>query len=248
MPPPASPASEPYAVLSFYHWKRKFGSDPSVLNCVIDINGHSMIVVGVTQRGFHSFDAMHPSDLFVPMMMKTTVTPTWDDMRRRDSIWLKIFARLGLGIEVRTAQKRNRNSLPYALRSDLAAVPRDAKFSARYPKNRLNIASSPKGLGHQDFAKPLYVLLAMVGTLLLIACVNIANLLITRSAARQKEIAIRLSLGATRGSLVRLIMVESLCIAMAGGSLGFRPIRMVSVAACSHAAVGAHRCSHPNHP
>jgi len=88
----------------------------------------------------------------------------------------------------------------------------------------------------------------MVGTLLLIACVNIANLLITRSAARQKEIAIRLSLGATRGSLVRLIMVESLCIAMAGGSLGFRPIRMVSVAACSHAAVGAHRCSHPNHP
>jgi len=73
-----------------------------------------MTVVGVTQRGFHSFDAMHPSDLFVPMMMKTTVTPTWDDMRRRDSIWLKIFARLGLGIEVRTAQKRNRNSLPYA--------------------------------------------------------------------------------------------------------------------------------------
>src|SRR3989449_11080774 len=129
-----------------------------------------MTVVGVSQRGFHGFDAMRPSDLFVPVMMKMVLTPTWDDMRRRDSIWLKIFARLRPGIDVRTAQRAI--AIPYhnALRSDLTAGPRDAKFSARYQKNKLSLASSAKGLGHQDFAEPLYTLLAMVGTLLLIAC------------------------------------------------------------------------------
>src|SRR5260370_29406997 len=96
--------AEPYAVLSYDYWKRKFGSDPKVLNRVIDINGHPMTVVGVAQRGFHGFDGMRPSDLFVPMVMKMVVTPTWDDMRERNSIWLQILARLGPGIDVRTAQ------------------------------------------------------------------------------------------------------------------------------------------------
>ena len=79
---------EPYAVLSYDYWQRRFGGDPSVLNRAIDVNGHPMTIVGVAQRGFQGLALMDPADLFVPLMMKKVVTPTWDDMSRRSSIWL----------------------------------------------------------------------------------------------------------------------------------------------------------------
>ena len=165
---------------------------------------------------------MSPADVFVPLAMKTVVTPTWDDRVRRNSIWLKIFARLKSGMDPRTAESAL--SIPYrnVLRNDLIGVGVPQQYWKPYLGNTLHFSDASKGFGsfQQLFGKPLYVLLAMVGTLLLIACVNVANLLITRAAARQKEIAIRLSLGATRGSLIRLVMTESLLVAVAGGLLG----------------------------
>jgi predicted permease len=179
-------------------------------------------VIGVAERGFSSFEPMAPADVFVPMAMKTVVTPTWDDRARRNSIWLKIFARLKPGVDPRAAQSAM--DVPYhsVLRNDLIGVGVPQQYWKPYLKNTLQFTDASKGFGsfQQLFGKPLYVLLAMVGTLLLIACVNVANLLITRAAARQKEIAIRLSLGATRGSLIRLVMTESLLVAVAGGLLG----------------------------
>ena len=118
------------------------------------------------------------------------------------------------------------NSLAGAYRAglehDLAENGRSANFSARYVRNKLQVLDGAQGYGdlRAFFTKPLYVLMAMVGTLLLIACANVANLLITRAQGRQKEISIRLALGASRGSLMRLIMTESLLIAASGGVLG----------------------------
>jgi predicted permease len=165
---------------------------------------------------------MDPADIFVPLMMKPVVTPTWDDMSRRDSIWLHLFARLRPGIDPQAAQSSLAGSYRGVLEHDLAANGRNAKFSQRYVKNRLQLVSGSQGYGglRELFSKPLYVLLAMVGTLLLIACANVANLLVTRAQGRQKEISIRLALGATRRSLMRLIMAESLMIAAASGLLG----------------------------
>ncbi len=213
---------EPYVVLGYAFWQRRFGGDPAVLNRSIEINGHSMTVIGVAERGFASFEPMSPADVFVPLAMKTVVTPTWDDRARRNSIWLKIFARLAPGVDVRAAQSAM--AIPYhnALENDLRGVGRPPDFAKRYLANTLRFQDASQGFGslQQLFAKPLYVLLAMVGTLLLIACANVANLLITRAAARQKEIAIRLSLGATRGSLIRLVMTESILVACASGIIG----------------------------
>ena len=213
---------EAYVVLSYDYWQRRFGGDPSALNRAIDVNGHPITVVGVAQRGFQGLSLMSPADLFVPLMMKTVVTPTWDDMGRRDSIWLHIFARLRPGTKPRAAQNAIAGLYRAALERDLSANGRSAKFSERYVKNQLRLVDGSQGFGgmREFFSKPLYVLLAMVGTLLLIACANVANLLITRAQGRQKEISIRLALGASRRSLMRLVMTESLLIAaVTGGAL-----------------------------
>jgi predicted permease len=213
---------EPYAVLSYDYWQRRFGGDPSVLNRAIDVNGHPMTIVGVAQRGFQGLALMDPADLFVPLMMKKVVTPTWDDMSRRSSIWLHVFARLRPGIDPRAALNSLAGAYRAGLEHDLAENGRSANFSARYVRNKLQVLDGAQGYGdlRAFFTKPLYVLMAMVGTLLLIACANVANLLITRAQGRQKEISIRLALGASRGSLMRLIMTESLLIAASGGVLG----------------------------
>jgi len=213
---------EPYVVLSFDFWRRRFGADPSVLDRTIDLNGHPMTVVGVSQPGFQGLGHLSPADVFVPLLMKAVVTPTWDDMNRRDSIWLHLFARLKPGVDPRAAQSAMAAPYRVALDHDLITNPRDAKFRERYVKNRIKLESGSRGFGglREFFAKPLYVLLVMVGTLLLIACVNVANLLLTRAQGRQKEISIRLALGASRLSLVRLIMAESAVIALASGTLG----------------------------
>jgi len=213
---------EPYVVLSYEYWQRRFGGDPSALDRAIDVNGHPMTVLGVAQRGFNGLALMSPADLFVPLTMKTVVTPTWDHMSRRDSIWLHLFARLGPGTDPRRAQTSL--AVPYraALEHDLAENGRSANFIARYLKNQLRLVEGAQGFGglREFFSKPLYVLLAMVGTLLLIACANVASLLITRAQGRQKEISIRLALGATRRSLMRLMLTESLVIAVVSGALG----------------------------
>ncbi len=214
--------AEPYVVLSYDFWQRRFGGERSVLNRVIDVNGWPMTVVGVAARGFRGFETLSPADLFVPIAMKRAITPTWDDVERRNSIWLKVFARLKPGVTAAAAESAIQIPFRTALENDLRAVGRDQDFAKEYLKDKIRLQGASQGFGDLQafFATPLKVLLAMVGTLLLIACVNTANLLLTRAATRQKEIAVRLSLGATRASLVRLIMTESLMLAAAGAFAG----------------------------
>jgi predicted permease len=212
--------AEPYVVLTYEYWRRRFGGNPSLLNRVIYVNGYPMTVVGVSQRGFSGFNRDSPSDIFIPMMMKATVTPTWDDMERRNSIWLHIFGRLAPAVTPKRAGVAMSLPFRHVLEQDLASTadsrPRD--FADRYMNDSLSFSDAAKGNTSFGgvYAKPLFVLLGMVGVLLLIACANVANLLIARGAARQREVAIRLSLGATRASLVRLFLTETFCIALLG--------------------------------
>lgn len=212
----------PYAVLSFSYWQGRFGSSSEVLNQTIDINGHPFTIIGVTQKGFRGFDEMNPADVFVPMVMKPLITPTWDEMARRNSTWLRIFARLRSGVSNQTAQAALQLPFEAVLRDDLASVHRDRDFSGHYLKSRIVLQSAAKGFDNQStiLGRPILILWSMVGVLLLIACVNIASLTLARAAARQKEVAVRLALGASRLSLLRLALIESLVLAGLGGVTG----------------------------
>lgn len=144
----------PYVVLSYQYWARRFGANPAILNRSIEVNGQPMTVVGVAQRGFAGFELMTPCDLFVPMTMKKTVTPTWDHRERRDSVWLKIFARLAPGVSVEGAKAAI--AIPYrrARENDLRAVHRSAQFTANYLRGSVDLVNSAKGYDHLQKSSP----------------------------------------------------------------------------------------------
>src|ERR1700685_4197708 len=213
---------EPYVVLSYGYWQKRFGGSPAVLNQVLDVNHRPMTVVGVAQRGFRGTDTGSPADLFVPMAMKPVITPTWDKLEDRRAYWLNIIGRLKPGV----SRERALAGMTVLYRrgevEDLKVNPNATpRFRTEYLKNEFMLSSTGLLSSIRDqFSTPLIVLMAMVGTLLLIACGNVANLLVARAATRQKEIAIRLSLGATKPAIIRLVLVESLLLSLAGGALG----------------------------
>jgi predicted permease len=219
---------EPWAVLSYGYWRKQFGADPSLLNQTILVNGYPITVIGVSQPGFAGFETLSPADLFIPLQMNAVVNPTWDHRNRRDSIWLNIFARLEPGAEPQAAEAAL--MIPYAgvLRRDLEAHARSEDRAERYLRNTLELAEASQGLGaaRQFVATPLHILLAMVGVLLLITCVNVANLLVIRSGKREKEIAVRCSLGASRLDVLRLVLMESLLLSTAGAVVGLLVARL----------------------
>ena len=213
----------PYVVLSYGLWMNRFGGDANILNQAILINGHPMTVVGVTQQGFKGFEVGVNSELFIPMMMKRQVTPLWDDLDNKRSIWLNIFGRLRPGVSTKQALAAMTVLYHQQLSQELTEMTNlSERFRKRYPQNTLKLMPAASGMSglREQFSTPLMVLMCMVGTLLLIACGNIANLLVARAVARQKEISIRLSLGASSAAIIRLVLLESLLLSIAGGLLG----------------------------
>jgi predicted permease len=218
----AAKGASPHIVLSYAFWRKRFGGDSSVLNRVIDINGHPMTVVGVAPVQFRGADVANAADVFVPIAMKANVTPTWDGMQERGYSWLNIIARLKPGVSLKQAQAQADLVYRQEQRLDLKLNPFLAGESEKeYLKNKFVLLSAAKGFSRirDKFSAPIIVLMIMVGTLLLISCGNMANLLMARAAARQKEVAVRLSLGASAGAIVRLVMAESLILSTAGGAV-----------------------------
>jgi len=215
--------AEPYVVLSYRYWQKRFGGNPGILNQTIDLNSHPVTVLGVTERGFNGADAGTIADVFVPLMMKPIVTPTWDWMNERDAVWLNILGRLKPNVSREQAQAAMLVRYRQEQIEDLKVMrDQSARFRKKYLTNSFGLEDASKGFSsiRAQFSTPLIALMAMVGTLLLIACGNVANLLVARAATRQKEIAIRLSLGATKGAIIRLVLLESLVLSLAGGLLG----------------------------
>ncbi|MBV8817430.1 MAG: ABC transporter permease, partial [Acidobacteriaceae bacterium] len=215
----------PVVVLSNAFWRSRFAAKAEVVGKEIVLNGHKMTVIGVAQRGFDGVELGYSAQVFIPMMMKAQMTPPWDDMQNRRSRWVYAFGRLKPGVSREQAQV----ALQTMLRGQLEMEETEQGFSdvgtyerAQYLKNTIGLL--PASRSHSDLRtrmqSPLWALLSITAAVLLIACANVANLLLARSAARQREIAIRLSLGAARARVISQLLIESLVLAAAGGSSG----------------------------
>jgi predicted permease len=217
----------PVVVLGYDYWGRRFAFDPNVVGKKILINNYPMVIVGVSAKGFAGLDPARASDLRVPILMKPVMAPDWgwlnmDDRRGR---WVQVFARLKPGYTAKSAEAPLQG-LFLQIRQYEMTLPAAKEWSeyarTQFMKGQLHVEAAAGGFSglRTDFSTPLVVLMCMVGLVLLIACANVANLLIARGLARQKEIALRLSLGASRPRLVRQLLVESLTLSFFGGIAG----------------------------
>jgi predicted permease len=236
----------PVVVLSYGLWTRRFGGNPAVVGQAVRVNGTLMTVIGVAPRDFFGVVVGAVTDLYVPLMMKAQVTPTWDRLEDRTMHFLHLLARLKPGITAAQAQSALQAIYLPIREADLAAMtgPKSERFLERYSKKQLVV--NPAATGVPTFTEaartPLTLLMVMVGLVLLIACANVANLLVARALGRQKEIAFRLSLGARRMDVVRQLLVESILLALGGAIAGLAVASWTSdfiVAAIPASSAGA---------
>jgi len=215
----------PSVVLSYQYWATRFASDPSVVGQKILINNYPMTIVGVSAPGFLGLDPSNSPQIRVPIQMKPLMTPGWDEIGFRRSQWIQIFARMKPGFTVQSAQASLQPLFIQILHEELAMP--QMRDTSHYNRDRFlarHVLMEPAASGYsqlrQSYSVALVVLMCMVGLVLLIACFNVANLLIARAVARQKEVAVRLAVGASRAQLLGQLMIESLILSIAGGAVG----------------------------
>ena len=216
----------PVAVLSYGYWQSRFAGDPAVIGKKILVNGYPLTIVGVSQRGYDGLDPGTSPEIRVPVMMKAQMDQlgfyTLNDRRGR---WINAYGRLKPGVTMQRAQAGIQPFFHQMLEMEVKqpAFDHAAPLTKQtFLKMHVEVRPAAKGDSYfqRQFSKPLLVLMFTVALVLLIACANVANLLIARATSRQKEIAVRLALGASRGRIVSQLLVESLLLSIAGGVAG----------------------------
>lgn len=218
----------PLAILSHEYWQTRFGGNPRIIGQSIKINNFPMTIIGVSAKEFFGLDPTRSPQVRVPVAMVEQMMPYgWEGKLGKDrrTRWVNIFARLKGGVSVEQAQA--------ALQAQFTAIRQNEVKEAAFAKAstydkeqflRGRLLAVPANNGYsgmrQQVAQPLWILFGIVCLVLLIACTNVANLLIARTSGRRKELAVRAALGATRWRLMRPLLVESLLLSLAGGLCG----------------------------
>ena len=219
--------AHPVLVLSHGYWTQHFASDSRVLNQTILVNDTVMTIVGVAQAGFTGIQVGQTPDIFVPMTMKGQMTPIRNGLDDWNDYFLAVLARLKPGVSKERAQAAINVDYHPLLEQQLEHLEGGGSHLRGKDREELlnkKVVLYPGAQGRttvqRDSGPAIEALFAMVGLVLLIACTNVANLLLAKGAARQREFAIRSALGATKGRMIRQLMVESFLCAVAGGGLG----------------------------
>jgi predicted permease len=215
----------PSVVLSHEYWVTRFAADRNIVGRKLLVDNYPMTIVGVSAPGFTGLDPARSPQIRIPIQMKPLMTPGWDDIGERRSQWIQVFARMKPGFTVASAQASLQPLFVQILREELTTT--EMKEVSAYNRDRFlerKVRVEPAANGYSEmrrsYSTALTVLMCMVALVLLIACFNVANLMIARAISRQKEVAVRLAIGASRWQLLRQLLIESLVLSLAGGAVG----------------------------
>ena len=215
----------PVAVIQYGFWQSRYGGREDILGSTVRLNGAPFTVVGVAAPEFGGTNAGLLTQLWAPVNARTALAPdSVQDLKNDRYAWFYLFARMKPGVTLPQAEAAMRVLHDQRKQEEL-----HGEFFAKFPDTKerflrqmLSLVPADRGLSslRRTFERPLVVLQWLVGVVLLIACTNVAGLLLARAAARQREIAIRSALGASRSQVVRQLFVESMILAIAGGAAG----------------------------
>jgi predicted permease len=219
------PNENPVAVLTYSYWQSRFAGDPSIVNQMIIVNNVPFKVLGVVERGFDGMEVGNASEIFVPISMQLTMFPVPDLLKDRRFRFLQVFGRLKPGVTVEQAKA----SVAPLFHQIIEGEVKEKAFAKAAKEDRdaflrqtMNVYPGGTGFSsmREQLGPAMWVLMALVGVVLLIACANVANLQLARATARQKEMAVRLAIGASRWQIIRQLLVECGVLAVVAGLLG----------------------------